>query len=204
MTIDEIVPLALLAQLAFFASGHQATLVSLQWKAAFVLTPTVSYPLSPLFVILNTFGPTALIALAVLLLGTWNVAPLAVVPDSSSPPEPGRRSAPSQETQQQSTSQARVAVLAAVRAALGLSQYFGALLLGSALSAAWLRRHLMVWKVFAPRYMLGAVELLCVDIAVLTGLWLGVGRVVTRITRMFALPAPGATGSSGPAEGRQS
>ena len=204
MTIDEIVPLALLAQLAFFASGHQATLVSLQWKAAFVLTPTVSYPLSPLFVILNTFGPTALIALAVLLLGTWNVAPLAVVPDSSSSPGPGRRSAPSQETQQQSTSQARVAVLAAVRAALGLSQYFGALLLGSALSAAWLRRHLMVWKVFAPRYMLGAVELLCVDIAVLTGLWLGVGRVVTRITRMFALPAPGATGSSGAAEGRRS
>jgi hypothetical protein len=40
-------------------------------------------------------------------------------------------------------SQARVAVLAGVRAALGTSQYFGALLLGGALSAAWLRRHLM-------------------------------------------------------------
>jgi len=36
--------------------------------------------------------------------------------------------------------------------------------------------------------MLGAVELLCIDLAVLGGLWLGVGRVVTRITRMFALP----------------
>jgi GPI ethanolamine phosphate transferase 3 subunit O len=184
-------PLTLLAQLAFFASAHQATFVSLQWKAAFVLTPTLSYPLSPLFMTLNTLGPTTLIALAVPLLGTWNVAPLAVVPDTSSSPGPGRRPASSQETQQQATtSQARVAVLAAVRAALGLSQYFGALLLGSALSAAWLRRHLMVWKVFAPRYMLGAVELLCVDIAVLAGLWLGVGRVVTRINRMFALPAP--------------
>jgi GPI ethanolamine phosphate transferase 3 subunit O len=191
VTVDEMAPLALLAQLAFFASGHQATFVSLQWKAAFVLTPTLSYPLSPLFMTLNTLGPTTLIALAVPLLGTWNVAPLAVVPDTSSSPGPGRRPASSQETQQQATtSQARVAVLAAVRAALGLSQYFGALLLGSALSAAWLRRHLMVWKVFAPRYMLGAVELLCVDIAVLAGLWLGVGRVVTRINRMFALPAP--------------
>jgi len=30
--VDEVVPLELLAQLAFFASGHQATLVSLQWK----------------------------------------------------------------------------------------------------------------------------------------------------------------------------
>ena len=203
VTVDEMVPLALLAQIAFFASGHQATFVSLQWKAAFVLTPTVSYPLSPLFVIINTLGPTTLIALAVPLLGTWNVAPLAVVPDTSSPPGPGRRPASSQETQQQATSQARVAVLSAVRAALGLSQYFGALLLGSALSAAWLRRHLMVWKVFAPRYMLGAVELLCVDIAVLAGLWLGVGRVVTRINRMFALPAPGASASSGAAEGQR-
>src|SRR5712691_10449746 len=56
--VDEVVPLALLAQIAFFASGHQAILMSLQWKAAFVLTSKVSYPLSPLFVILNTFGPT--------------------------------------------------------------------------------------------------------------------------------------------------
>ncbi|KAH9995319.1 hypothetical protein BJV77DRAFT_1059736 [Russula vinacea] len=131
VTLDEVVPLALLARLA------------IQWKSAFVLTPTVSYPLSPLLVILNSFGPTTL-----------------------------------------------VAMLAAVRAALGTSQYFGGLLLGSALSAALLRRHLMVWKVFAPRYMLGAVELLCVDFVVLVGLWLGVGRIVSRITRVFELPAP--------------
>jgi hypothetical protein len=36
------------------------------------------------------------------------------------------------------------AVLAALRAALGMSLYFGALLLGRALGAAWLHRHLMV------------------------------------------------------------
>ena len=83
-----------------------------------------------------------------------------------------------------------------------MSLYFGALLLGSALSAAWLRRHLMVWKVFAPRYMLGAVELLCVDVAVLGGLWLGVGRILTRISRMFSLPAPTTGTSSGHVEGQ--
>ena len=43
--VDEVVPLALLAQLVFFASRHQAILMSLQWKAAFVLTSKVSYPL---------------------------------------------------------------------------------------------------------------------------------------------------------------
>jgi len=61
----------------------------------------------------------------------------------------------------------------------------------------------MVWKVFAPRYMPGAVELLCVDIAVLGGLWLGVSRIATRITRMFALPAQTASMSSGPVEGQR-
>jgi phosphatidylinositol glycan class O len=63
--MDKVVPLALLAQFAFVASGHQATLVSLQWNAAFVVTSKVSYALSPLFIILNTFGPTALTAFAV-------------------------------------------------------------------------------------------------------------------------------------------
>ena len=88
------------------------------------------------------------------------------------------------------------ATLAAVRAALAISQYFAALLLGRALSAALFRRHLMVWKVFAPRCMLGAVELICVDVAVLVGLWLGVARIVSRITRVLTLPALGPKASS--------
>ncbi|KAH9048341.1 hypothetical protein EDB84DRAFT_1556964 [Lactarius hengduanensis] len=186
VSFDEIAPLALLAQLAFFASGHQATLASVQWKSAFVLTPTVSYPLSPLLVILNTFGPTALFALAAPLIGIWNVAPLA----PASAPDGGGEGPVAM------TSQAPQAALAAVRAALGTSLYFGALLLGSALSAAWLRRHLMVWKVFAPRYMLAAVLLLLVDAAVLCGLWIGVARVVGRVARMFALPDPSPSSSS--------
>ena len=117
-----------------------------------MLTFKVSYPLSPLFVILDTFGPTALIALAVPFIGIWNVAPLVAMPDTSSlsGPGPGRRPTSAQQPQPQPMSQARVAVLAAVRAALGMSLYLRAPLLGSALSAAWLRRHLMVWEVLVP------------------------------------------------------
>jgi len=86
--VYEVVQIALLARLAFFASGHQAMSMSLQWKATFVLTPTLSYSPSSLSMTLNTLGPTAVIGLGVPLLGIWNVAPLAVVPDSSSE-EPG-------------------------------------------------------------------------------------------------------------------
>jgi hypothetical protein len=121
-----VVPIALLAQLAFFASQHQETSVSLQWKATFVLTPTLSYLLSSLSMTLNTLGPTAVIALGVPLLGIWNVAPLTVVPNSSSPEEPRLRATPAQEAQAPplSMSQARVAVLAAVWAVLETSQVF--------------------------------------------------------------------------------
>ena len=210
---DEIVPLALLAQLAFFASGHQATLASLQWKSAFVLTPTASYTLAPILVVLNTFGPTVLVALAAPLLGLWNVAPLASSPSSPPPPPPAPpvpASSASDGDAEETTpppSQARTATLGATRAALGITQYFATLLLGSALSAAWLRRHLMVWKVFAPRYMLGAFELLLVDAVVLgVGMWFGVGRVVRRVGPMFELPSiqsPGAAGVSGGVSSKQ-
>ena len=52
--------------------------------------------------------------------------------------------------------------------------YHGTLLVGSAVTAAWLRRHLMVWKIFAPRFMNAAAGLVAVDVAVLIGVGLGV------------------------------
>jgi GPI ethanolamine phosphate transferase 3 subunit O len=129
MTLDEVVPdvpLALLERLAFFASGHQATLLSIQWKSAFVaISCSPPDPLSPLLVILNTFCPTVLIALATSLLCIWNVAPL----DTTSFPHRGIQSAPLADPPPKS--QAHVAMLAAVRAAFGISQYFAALLLVS-------------------------------------------------------------------------
>ena len=72
-------------------------------------------------------------------------------------------------------------LVTAVRTGLGTSQYFGGLLLGSAVSAALLQWHLMVWKVFVLRYMLGAIELLCLEVAVLVGLQLGIGRIVSPV-----------------------
>ena len=50
-----------------------------------------------------------------------------------------------------------------LRAALGFSAYFAMLLVGSSVGAAWLRRHLMLFRIFCPRFMLGGVVLLIVD-----------------------------------------
>ena len=161
VTFAELTPLALLALHTFYATGHQSTISSIQWKSAFVLTSTLRRPLSPLSVVLNTFGPQALVALAGPLLALWNTPPL---------PHPAAAAHARRE---------------AVRAALGLMLYHATLLLGSAASAAWLRRHLMVWKIFAPRFMNAAATLLAVDLALLIGVGVGVRRVVDRVGLLF-------------------
>lgn len=60
----------------------------------------------------------------------------------------------------------------------------------------------MVGKVFCLP-VLGAVVLLCVDVVVLVGSWLDVGRIVGRITGVFASRASSRGGST-EAVGQQS
>ncbi|KAK9894711.1 hypothetical protein P389DRAFT_212446 [Cystobasidium minutum MCA 4210] len=127
----------------FFATGHQAVLSAIQWKTAFVGFPTLTYPFSPLLVILNTLGPFVLSAAAIPLLVLWNVAPSFK----------GGKTIP---------------ILSnLLTACLGFLIYHTTTTLSSAIFAAHLRRHLMVWKVFAPRFMLSAMTLLVVDLTVL-------------------------------------
>ena len=162
----EIIPLALLGLHVFYGTGHQSTISSIQWKTAFLLTSTLQYPISPALVILNTFGPQFLLSLASPLLATWNVSPTtskaATNPESSI-----------------------VVKRNSLKAALGMMMYFEVLLIGSATSAALLRRHLMVWKVFAPRFMAAAAGSLVVDLAVIFGVGVGVRRIEPWISNMF-------------------
>ncbi|KAJ9125365.1 hypothetical protein QFC22_000325 [Naganishia vaughanmartiniae] len=157
----ELAFLALLAHVLFFSTGHQAVLSTIQWKTAFIGVATVVYPVSPLLVAINTFGPFMLVALAVPLLALWNVSP-------------------------HPSSAARTPVIGdTVQAALGFSLYFSTTAFTSALFSAYLRRHLMVWKVFAPRFMMAGVVLLLVDVALVIGVGFGVARVAWTVKRTF-------------------
>ncbi|TFK62265.1 hypothetical protein BDN72DRAFT_804336 [Pluteus cervinus] len=175
---SDIVPIALLGLQTFYATGHQSVISSIQWKTAFLLTPTVTYPTSPMTVVLNSLGPFILVGLGVPLVALWNRAPLLV---SGTPPEVGTA-----ESKKEIAPDAQVRVESIV-AALGMMIYYASLLFGTALSAAILRRHLMVWKVFAPRFMAGALELIFVDAAVLLGVGLGVDRIARRVGAMFSI-----------------
>ncbi|KAG9312388.1 alkaline-phosphatase-like protein [Chiua virens] len=158
LSFSEVVPLALLAVHTFHGTGHQSTIPSLQWKTAFIFTSTVSFPFSQVTAITNTLGPHFLMGLASPLVVLWNLPPV---------PTPGGLKTSS------------------LRAGLAIMLYFTILLLGSATCAAVLRRHLMVWKIFAPRYMFAVISLLAIDLGVIVGIGIGVGRVRERIERIF-------------------
>jgi phosphatidylinositol glycan class O len=124
----------------------------------------MQFTLSGVTVVLNSVGPVLLAALAVPLVALWNRSPLSAGPPTTEKPAEKVRA----DTQIQGES---------IIAGLGIMIYYAVLLLGTAVSAAILRRHLMVWKVFAPRFMLAIVEVGVVDVGVLIGFGIGVQRV---------------------------
>lgn len=131
------IALGLLGNSHFFSTGHQATLSSIQWESAFIPFASIRYPWSPLLVIGNTFGPQILAALAVPLVVLWKAPPK------------------------------RAGLLGSVAVAGATHMlYYTVTALSSVACAGHLRRHLMLYRIFSPRFMLGAVVLLIVDLIV--------------------------------------
>lgn len=129
--------LGLLGNSHFFSTGHQATLSSIQWESAFIPFTSIRYPWSPLLVIGNTVGPQILAALAIPLVALWKAPPK------------------------------RAGLLGSVTAAGATHMLYHAVTaLSSVVCAGYLRRHLMLYRIFSPRFMLGAAVLLIVDIIV--------------------------------------
>jgi phosphatidylinositol glycan class O len=129
------VVLALLGCFHFFKTGHQAALVTIQWESAFVPLWEITYPWSPLLVVGNTFASFILCTLAVPAVVLWKVPPKF----------PG--------------------LLGRVAGAMGTYiLFFAAIALATVVEAAWLRRHLMLYRVFMPRMLVGVVVLLLVEV----------------------------------------
>ncbi|CAG8740438.1 4720_t:CDS:1, partial [Acaulospora colombiana] len=157
-------PIALLSLQVFYATGHQATLSSLQWKSAFIFTADRGMT-SPITVVLNTIGPVAFFGLCTPLIGMWAVEPFAQLESIA-------------------TRKSRI-IRGTLRATLSMGAYHATILLFISTCSMILRRHLMVWKVFAPRYMLGALSMVAVDVAGILAMWGGVGTVAERVDSTY-------------------
>ncbi|PIA16570.1 alkaline phosphatase-like protein [Coemansia reversa NRRL 1564] len=153
------VMMAQLAFLGFFATGHQFTLASIQWNVAFVGMRDMHLVVCGVLVALNTLAPFVLAALCVPLSVLWNESLAAPALNR----DPARYLA-------------RISGAAALHAV-----YYLLVALSTAACAAYFRRHLMVWKVFAPRFMF-AVPVTLVTAAV--ALFIAVGFAVTHVLRV--------------------
>ncbi|RAL02228.1 mannose-ethanolamine phosphotransferase GPI13 [Aspergillus ibericus CBS 121593] len=146
------VVLGLLGSFYYFKTGHQATLSSIQWETAFIPLSSVQYPWSPIFVILNSFGAQILTAIAVPLTVLWK-RPLQLNDQSSSTSKSGNPS---------------IKLLTdVVQAACTYILYFATINLATTMWAGHLRRHLMLFRIFSPRFMMGATVLGVVDVVLI-------------------------------------
>lgn len=140
--------LALLGSFHFFKTGHQATLSSIQWESAFIPLHTIRYPWSPLLVILNHFGAQIITAVAVPLTVLWK---RPISQDKS-----GQRTA------------TKGLLNDVTQAAATHILYYATVNLATTMWAGWLRRHLMLYRIFSPRFMLAAAVLAVVDLVVVS------------------------------------
>ncbi len=143
------VVLGLLGSFYYFKTGHQATISSVQWETAFIPLTTVKYPWSPLLVILNTFGAQILAAIAVPLTALWK-RPLQLHDKNAASKKPALK------------------LLSDVaQASATYVLYFATINLATTMWAGHLRRHLMLYRIFNPRFMLGALVLGVVDVVLI-------------------------------------
>lgn len=148
--------LAVLGNFYYFKTGHQATLASIQWDSAFIPMFTIRYPWTPIIIALNTFGGQILAAVCVPLITVWKVGPK------------------------------QKGVLETVTRALGVFiAYYAVEAVATMSWAGWLRRHLMLFRVFSPRYMMATVLLVVLDVVILLVTLTGLRSNTLSISEVF-------------------
>ncbi|KAH3901591.1 mannose-ethanolamine phosphotransferase GPI13 SCDLUD_001354 [Saccharomycodes ludwigii] len=154
------VALGLVSYQNFFTTGHQATIPSIQWDMGFILTEKVSFPFTHLGLIMNTFGPFILVSISIALLTLWKQPPGVLKPQT---------------------------LLARIVSNCGMLLIYNTVLCLS--SFAWVthfRRHLMVWKIFCPRFMFACVCLIITQFVIIfITVGFASGRVIRQVNNIF-------------------
>ncbi|CAG8476866.1 834_t:CDS:10 [Ambispora leptoticha] len=161
--ILEITILGLLATHYFFSTGHQATLSSIQWSAGFIGIAELNYIISPILVIINTLGSHILVSIAVPLLVFWKLSPN--IYDNENRP--------------------LVIYPTLLRTILLYTMYQTLIAVSTSFWAGWFSRHLMVWKVFAPRFMLAGVVLVITDLFICVAVFFTSRRILMEVEELF-------------------
>ncbi|XP_036712340.1 GPI ethanolamine phosphate transferase 3 isoform X1 [Balaenoptera musculus] len=174
---------AFMATQTFYSTGHQPVFPAIHWHAAFVGVPEGHdfTWLSALLVGANTFASHILFAVGCPLLLLWPFLCESQGPRKRRQPpgnEAEARVRPEEEEEPLMEMRLRDAPhhFNAALLQLGLKYLFvlGIQILACALAASILRRHLMVWKVFAPKFIFEAMGFIVSSV----GLCLGIALVM--------------------------
>jgi phosphatidylinositol glycan class O len=149
----------LLGAFHFFTTGHQATIPSISWELGFSLTENIVFPFSHIPIALNTFGSFIIVGVSVALISLWKIPP------SFKP----------------------VSLVSKIAENCGtLLSYQSCVTLSSLIFATVFRRHLMVWKIFAPRFMMASLAQIVLNLViVLITIGFGSTRLILQINRVF-------------------
>ncbi|KAK3550440.1 hypothetical protein QTP86_025675 [Hemibagrus guttatus] len=175
---------SLAASQFFHATGHLPTFPSIQWGAAFVGFPQghSGTVLPATLITLNTFSSQILFAVGCPLLLFWPlVCELRGTRTSRSGGSEDGDEVVMEMRLRENPQQFSSALLQLTARYLFIN---GAQVLASVCAAAILRRHLMVWKVFAPKLMFEASGFIVGSVFVLVGVVL-VMRVDSAVARLF-------------------
>ncbi|KAJ1920071.1 mannose-ethanolamine phosphotransferase gpi13 [Mycoemilia scoparia] len=159
MLLPQTVLLVLFSYVYYFSTGHQFTLASIQWSSAFVGLRSVNLILSGILVFINSLGSFILVSLSLPLIVLWNRSLV----------DPLIRGNPSK-------------LLSTFgRGVLMYIGYNSVLSTFSAICAGNFRRHLMVWKIFLPRFLFSVpILLIAVHAVILLAIGFAARRVINK------------------------
>jgi len=189
--LNMIIALHFLGYLMFFGTGHQAAFVSIQWKTGFIGLRHAHHLFSAILISLNTFAGFILVALAIPLFKLWNLSPVINLNKPSSMPAAASKNTHAQ--QQEDTSKERShennnnnqldsSILESQVKFLSIQ----AMIVGlNMLCVYYLRRHLMVWKIFSPRFLLSCSLILLFHSLFLSLSFLATWLLKRKISRTF-------------------
>ncbi|KAL6939101.1 hypothetical protein ACO0OL_000725 [Hanseniaspora opuntiae] len=152
--------LALIGYQHFFTTGHQATIPSVQWDIGFMINKTLTFPFTHIAILINTFGPFIIIAISTALLTLWRQPPKILKPQT---------------------------LLSRIVSNTGILIIYNTVLcLSNLIFVTHFRRHLMVWKIFCPRFLFSCMSLLIIDLVVIfITIAFGSGRVIRQVDNIF-------------------
>ena len=149
----QVITWEILCSQSYFVTGHQNTVITIRWSAAFtgLHGDSNSYVMLGMLVLLNTFAAQIIFGLSITLL-----MPMIQYPELWG-----------------KYYKIKDRKLISYNTAFEIVSYFflfcGLKVFAAAVAATLLRRHLMAWKIFAPRLLFEAASFLVTSISALIG-----------------------------------